>query len=1231
MEINHKQYSFLQWNLCSYRTKFSDLKLILAEHNPVCVCLQETMLGGSMARPPSGYKIVQSTPPEHADGHERGVAILVDQRHHFERVQLRTSLQAVCIKLFLDKAYTVCSLYLPHVRITKRDLDSLLSELRPPYLVLGDMNAKSPLWGNATTDERGRMFEQLLLDNSIHLLNDNSPTHYHVQTNSYSVIDLSLCSADLIFDFSYRVLDSLHDSDHYPITLSLQTAERLERPERFLVAKAEWDLFHELTRVEPLMRFASIDARIDFVERSFYDAAILSMPLSCGPCRRPPVPWFNDECKMAHRTRLRAERALKRNRTAATLIAYNWAKAKARRTFNQSRKESWERYVSSITKRVSLHRIWKKVAKISGRFTPSPTPVLREVDGTLLTREEDVANRLVSAFASVSLDENYSEQFLRFKRQQEQQPMNFSGGGAAAYNDPFTSPEFRHALSLTSDSSPGSDMVTYSMIKHAHLSLQTFLLDTFNLIFFQHEFPANWRTSIIVPLAKPGKDHTNPTNYRPIALTSCLCKLLEKMVNIRLMWYLERGGYITHVQSGFRRNRSTTDHLVQFEQDVQTAMHHRRHTLAVFFDLTKAYDTAWRYGVLRRLHTFGLRGHLPIFVSSFLRERRIRVRVGAKLSASVALNEGVGQGSVLSCTCFMVAMNDIVDTLPPSISATLYVDDLLLYCSGKIPESLERRMQLAINGLSKWSNETGFSFSAPKSVSMHICRVRGCTKLSVNLSLNNRSLRCVSEYKFLGVIIDNGLTWSPHIANLKRSCHKTLALMKHISHQRWGADRTSLLRLYIMLLKPKLDYGCEAFSSARESLLKTLGPVQHAAVRIATGAYRTSPIPSLHAECGLKPLEYYRQIKVLNFLARVYVVPSAPLHAQVFAEAGDEDVALPPKGFLSRAGALLDSYDVSFSRILQEIEPEYPPWRVTSISSCTALSSVVKSDHPTAVLKDLFCQHFLAHSESVCAFTDGSRTVNGVGYAFVAGNVEVSKRISDVATVFTAELLAIFDSLRHCLEASAQPVTICTDARSAIQALTGFNPRSPLVQMIRNLVYRSGRPVCLCWVPSHVGVHLNERADAAAKSAIDLPVVEEVPIPRSDFKCHIKSRVWHRWRQRWEEIMNNKYRKVTRSVVPFATFQNRRWNCILTRLRIGHCQMTHGYLLNQELPPYCDDCIVPLSVEHVLCECPSYADQRLLFFQQRYPTIAYVLGNTFCAPNGPLYNYLSAIDIIDKL
>lgn len=127
---------------------------------------------------------------------------------------------------------------------------------------------------------------------------------------------------------------------------------------------------------------------------------------------------------------------------------------------------------------------------------------------------------------------------------------------------------------------------------------------------------------------------------------------------------MEHHGLLSTFQCGFRRHRSTTDHLVHLETAIQDAFRHHEHLVAIFFDLEKAYDTTWRYGILRQLHAWGVRGHLGLFLQNFLRDSLFRVKVGSTLSVPFSQANGVPQGSVLSVTLFAVAVNSVMPFCP---------------------------------------------------------------------------------------------------------------------------------------------------------------------------------------------------------------------------------------------------------------------------------------------------------------------------------------------------------------------------------------------------------------------------------------------------------------------------------------------------------------------------------------------------------------------------------------
>ena len=142
-------------------------------------------------------------------------------------------------------------------------------------------------------------------------------------------------------------------------------------------------------------------------------------------------------------------------------------------------------------------------------------------------------------------------------------------------------------------------------------------------------------------------------------MTSCVCKTMERMINDRLVWFLESSSLITEARSGFRKTGSTMDHLVHLETFVREVFLNGQHVVSIFFNLEKAYETTWKYGIMKDLHDMDHRGRLPLIIPNFLSERKFRVIVGTSLSDCYDQEMGVPQGSILSVTLFIVNINSI--------------------------------------------------------------------------------------------------------------------------------------------------------------------------------------------------------------------------------------------------------------------------------------------------------------------------------------------------------------------------------------------------------------------------------------------------------------------------------------------------------------------------------------------------------------------------------------------
>ena len=774
----------LQWNCKGLRSRAEILKVLMHEHNPGIVCLQETKLGNNLFNPGLNFNFFSSTPPPgiHAHG---GAGIIVNKSVNHSQLDLNTTLQAVAVQINSDKSITICSIYLPPDpnSFNANDIQNLIDQLPVPFLMLGDFNAHNPLWGGNSLDAKGRIIEDIIDSNPISFYNDGSMTFHNVHLNQSSAIDLSICSSSILLDFNWSINEYLNGSDHFPIHLKYVMNIPSESFPKWKVREADWNKFSKGVTLQ--REFESFDTHIeayDYFSQSVLASAHASIPMTKGKPRRPTVPWWNKTCGILRRITRKTYRKHKSNGSPQSTIIYKRSLAKQRRYFKRVKRESWLHYINGINSKTPSRVVWQKIRKLSGKFVPSPLPTLK-INGSPITEPIEVANKLGEHFSKISSSSNYPPDFQRIK--DAQITLNFKSGKFEAYNKIFSLREFREALSSTESTAPGEDSINYEMLKHLPDHAKKYLLKIVNKIWETGILPKDWSISIIVPVKKPNKDASQTTSYRPIALTSCVCKLMEKMINTRLVWYLEAKGMIPSFQFGFRKNRSTLDPLLRLTNQIQQGFAKQSQTIGVFFDLEKAYDTACRSVILKNLHGMGIQGRMMKFIHSFLKDRFIKVRVGSSLSHAFKQDEGVPQGSVLSVTLFSVAINEILKTVTPPVKCSLFVDDLVIYCTGYDATSVCNHLQRSIKAISKWADDNGFKFSSSKTIAVRFTRRRRIEEIPT-LTLKGNILPYEKEVKFLGMTLDDKLTWGSHIDALKVKVKKSLNILKVISGFSWG-------------------------------------------------------------------------------------------------------------------------------------------------------------------------------------------------------------------------------------------------------------------------------------------------------------------------------------------------------------------------------------------------------------------------------------------------------------
>ncbi|XP_043998578.1 uncharacterized protein LOC122846005 [Gambusia affinis] len=235
-------------------------------------------------------------------------------------------------------------------------------------------------------------------------------------------------------------------------------------------------------------------------------------------------------------------------------------------------------------------------------------------------------------------------------------------------------------------------------------------------------------------------------------------------------------------------------------------------------------------------------------------------------------------------------------------------------------------------------------------------------------------------------------------------------------------------------------------------------------------------------------------------------------------------------------------------------------------------------------------------------YSDGSKNSKGcvgIGIYISEFKIDISKRLSDQLSVFTAEMVAVIISLQWVEEVRPDRVVICTDSKAVIESIQGEgNNRKDLVLEIQHSLfrlYRGGIDVWFCWVPAHQGVKGNERADKLAKRALDQAITIKIPIGKGEGKSIIKNKEMEIWQKRWnEDKKGRKLYKIQKSIFSRNVKErNRREEIIMTRLRVGHTYLNDTlYLIGKKNNDKCEKCGEKENVEHILLNCKTYERER---------------------------------------
>ena len=367
---------------------------------------------------------------------------------------------------------------------------------------------------------------------------------------------------------------------------------------------------------------------------------------------------------------------------------------------------------------------------------------------------------------------------------------------------------------------------------------------------------------------------------------------------------------------------------------------------------------------------------------------------------------------------------------------------------------------------------------------MHFCQTRKMHN-QPTLTLNGSEIPITHQNKFLGITLDPKLSFIRHIKQLRIKCNQTIQLLRTIAHTDWGADKKkTLTKLYRCLIRSKLDYGCFIYGTARKSYLRELKTIHHLGLRIALGAFTTSLIESLYIEVNEAPLSLRRYKLTLQYYIKLISCPQNPAYNCIIETRYKnlfENKEKVIKPFNLRIQTLLNKINPKI--IHNTILPKTAPWTINQPIIKLDLTKLSKTKtHPITFQENfLNIQNNFPNHHHI--YTDGSKQEMKVGCVAIFQNQELLKRLPSESSIYSAEVIAIDLVMNIIANHKSSKFIIYSDSKSVLQAPQNKDSLTPLITRLLDKMntLSKNNSIILTWIPSHIGIQGNERADRAAE------------------------------------------------------------------------------------------------------------------------------------------------------
>ena len=411
---------------------------------------------------------------------------------------------------------------------------------------------------------------------------------------------------------------------------------------------------------------------------------------------------------------------------------------------------------------------------------------------------------------------------------------------------------------MKDNKSPGVDGIPPKLLMETVEQISIPLARVFNLSLKEGVVPFEWKEANIIPLFKKGSRNKSE-NYRPVSLTSVICKLLERLIKDHMVDFLVKHKLLNSSQHGFLKARSCLTNMLCFLEEITKWIDVGSPVDIIYLDFQKAFDKVPHQRLLLKLKAHGIGDSITDWIEQWLTDRRQRVVVDGEVSNWKSVLSGVPQGSVLGPILFLIYINDLEDIITSNVLK--FADDTKLFRKVNT-DGDKQHLQNDLDRLVKWSEKWQMLFNFGKCKCLHT----GHRNLNVNYKMGDTVLCTTVKEKDLGVTISTDMKVSEQcgIAASKRNTILGL-IRRNITYK----GKKLIIPLYKAIVRPHLEYCIQAWRPYRKKDIDTLERIQRRATKIIPELRYLSYEERLK-ECGLTTLETRRlrgdQIEVFKIL-----------------------------------------------------------------------------------------------------------------------------------------------------------------------------------------------------------------------------------------------------------------------------------------------------------------------------------------------------------------------------